>query len=122
MARWVIASEKHESQTQAIDQSEVSEWQQGIWKHVRQLPSRQCEVVVLRFVEEMTVPQIAAIVNCPEGTVKSRLHHAMEKLRQVFNDHKIEFLSRYSASENNEGLSLMTANEVHGVSRLESAT
>jgi RNA polymerase sigma-70 factor (ECF subfamily) len=36
---------------------------------------RQC--FVLRYQEEMSVAEIAEIVNCPEGTVKSRLHHAL---------------------------------------------
>ena len=39
---------------------------------------RQC--FVLRYQEELSVAEIAEIVDCPEGTVKSRLHHA---LRQV---------------------------------------
>jgi RNA polymerase sigma-70 factor (ECF subfamily) len=39
---------------------------------------RQC--FVLRYQEELSVVEIAEIVDCPEGTVKSRLHHA---LRQV---------------------------------------
>ncbi len=39
---------------------------------------RQC--FVLRYQEELSVAEIAEIVGCPEGTVKSRLHHA---LRQV---------------------------------------
>ena len=39
---------------------------------------RQC--FVLRYQEELSVMEIAEIVGCPEGTVKSRLHHA---LRQV---------------------------------------
>jgi RNA polymerase sigma-70 factor (ECF subfamily) len=39
---------------------------------------RQC--FVLRYQEEMSVAEIAEIVGCPAGTVKSRLHHA---LRQV---------------------------------------
>ncbi|MBC7776675.1 MAG: RNA polymerase sigma factor [Phycisphaerae bacterium] len=39
---------------------------------------RQC--FILRYQEELSVLEIAEIVGCPEGTVKSRLHHA---LRQV---------------------------------------
>ena len=40
------------------------------------------EVVVLRFVDGLTVPEIAARVDVPAGTVKSRLHHAVARLRR----------------------------------------
>ena len=36
--------------------------------------------LVLRYVEQMTAPQIAAVLNISEGTVHSRLHFAREKL------------------------------------------
>jgi RNA polymerase sigma-70 factor (ECF subfamily) len=38
-------------------------------------------VVVLRFEADLTVPSIATLTGVPEGTVKSRLHHALRKLR-----------------------------------------
>ena len=45
------------------------------------LPVAQREVLVLQFVEEMSYEQIAVIVNCPIGTVRSRIHHAKRALR-----------------------------------------
>lgn len=38
-------------------------------------------VVALRYYADLTVPQIAARLGIAEGTVKSRLHHAMRRLR-----------------------------------------
>jgi RNA polymerase sigma-70 factor (ECF subfamily) len=38
-------------------------------------------VLGLRFGRDMTVPQIAAQTGLPEGTVKSRLHYALEHVR-----------------------------------------
>lgn len=38
-------------------------------------------VVVLRFYADLTVPDIATRLGIPEGTVKSRLHHALRRLR-----------------------------------------
>jgi RNA polymerase sigma-70 factor (ECF subfamily) len=38
-------------------------------------------VLGLRFGRDMTVPQIAAQLEVPEGTVKSRLHYALEHVR-----------------------------------------
>jgi RNA polymerase sigma-70 factor (ECF subfamily) len=41
------------------------------------------DVLVLRFIESMTYEQIASIVGCPVGTVRSRLHHAKRAMRRV---------------------------------------
>lgn len=38
-------------------------------------------VLGLRFGRDLTVPQIAAQLSVPEGTVKSRLHYALEHVR-----------------------------------------
>lgn len=38
-------------------------------------------VVVLRYHADMTVPGISVAAGLPEGTVKSRLHRAMQRLR-----------------------------------------
>ena len=40
------------------------------------------EIVLLRFVGELTVPEIAEVTGVKEGTVKSRLFHATLKLRE----------------------------------------
>ncbi len=42
---------------------------------------RQC--FVLRWQEELSVREIADVVGCPEGTVKSRLHYALRKVTQT---------------------------------------
>jgi RNA polymerase sigma-70 factor, ECF subfamily len=39
------------------------------------------EVLILHFLEDLSVGEVAAIINCPEGTVKSRLYHAKRALR-----------------------------------------
>ena len=41
-----------------------------------------------RFVEEMTVRQIAEIMECPEGTVKSRLFHLTRQLAKKLSIYK----------------------------------
>ena len=45
------------------------------------LPDGQREVLLLRFVEDMSLLEIAASLEIPTGTVKSRLHHALATLR-----------------------------------------
>lgn len=39
--------------------------------------------IVLRYYADLTVPQIAERVDAPEGTVKSRLHHALQELNSA---------------------------------------
>ncbi|MCH7228025.1 RNA polymerase sigma factor [Haloferula sp. A504] len=45
------------------------------------------EVLLLRFVDGMTLPEIAELTGIPLGTAKSRLHHALAALRA---DHDLE--------------------------------
>jgi RNA polymerase sigma-70 factor (ECF subfamily) len=47
------------------------------------LPSKHQAVVRLRFYEGASLPEIAGALGLPLGTVKSRLHHALENLRQM---------------------------------------
>jgi RNA polymerase sigma-70 factor, ECF subfamily len=44
----------------------------------------------LRFVEEMSIKQIAEIINCPEGTVKSRLFYLTKQLSKKLSVYKPE--------------------------------
>jgi RNA polymerase sigma-70 factor, ECF subfamily len=46
------------------------------------LPQRSREVIVLKFYSGMTQAEISQVLNIPEGTVKSRLHSALQKLRR----------------------------------------
>jgi RNA polymerase sigma-70 factor, ECF subfamily len=42
----------------------------------------QREVLVLRFLEELSYEEIAEIVDCPVGTVRSRIYYAKAKLKE----------------------------------------
>jgi RNA polymerase sigma-70 factor (ECF subfamily) len=46
------------------------------------LSPRQRACVVLRFYEDLTVPEVARALGCGEGTVKRHLSEAMTRLRQ----------------------------------------
>ena len=49
---------------------------------VAALPGDQRRVVEMRFFGDASLQDIAAALDCPEGTVKSRLHHALRTLRE----------------------------------------
>lgn len=52
-----------------------------VWDAVRSLDERYRAVVVLRFLNDMQLDEIATALDIPLGTVKSRLHAALKRLR-----------------------------------------
>jgi len=50
---------------------------------IRSLPSKHRQVIYLRFYVDDSLEGIAAALGCSVGTVKSRLFHALEKLRRM---------------------------------------
>ena len=50
-------------------------------KAIAQLPDRQREVTVLRFLMGLSTSEAAATLRCPIGTVKSNLHKAVANLK-----------------------------------------
>lgn len=50
---------------------------------IDRLPDKHRQVILLRFFEDASLPDMAAVLGCSVGTVKSRLHHALEKLRRI---------------------------------------
>ena len=61
----------------------VSEWKEGLWSKVARLPDAQRQTLVLRFSEELQYEEIAEVLGCPLGTVKSRIHHGLSRLRKL---------------------------------------
>jgi RNA polymerase sigma-70 factor (sigma-E family) len=52
-----------------------------LWAVVRSLPAQQRAAVALRFYEDLSEAQTAAILGCTVGTVKSHTHRALATLR-----------------------------------------
>lgn len=53
---------------------------EAFWAEVRRLPERQAQAVVLHYVEDLPVAEIAAIMGTAEGTTKVHLHRARRTL------------------------------------------
>lgn len=58
------------------------ELRMDLWAAVRKLPERQRACVVLRYLEDMTEAEIADVLECSVGTVKSQLFKAKGKLER----------------------------------------
>lgn len=46
------------------------------------LPVEAARVVVLRYFSELSIAEVGEVLDVPEGTVKSRLHRALQRLRE----------------------------------------
>ncbi|MBE1485196.1 SigE family RNA polymerase sigma factor [Plantactinospora soyae] len=53
---------------------------------LRRLPPAQRAVVVLRYYEDLTETQVAEMLGCSVGTVRSRTHRAIARLRRMLPD------------------------------------
>lgn len=49
---------------------------------VRRLPARQRQALGLRYYADTSIEQIAQLLDCPIGTVKSLIHRGIETLRK----------------------------------------
>ena len=73
-------------------ESELIEAQEELKRHqdfleiqnkIARLPAKYQEVIALRFFEKKQIKEIAEILGKREGTIKSLLHRAVEKLREA---------------------------------------
>jgi RNA polymerase sigma factor (sigma-70 family) len=53
------------------------------WIALRRLPPRRRAAVVLRFYADLSLAEIALVLGCREGTVKSMLHRGLAQLKDV---------------------------------------
>jgi RNA polymerase sigma factor (sigma-70 family) len=52
------------------------------WDVLRRLPERQRVALVLRFYEDLPEAEIAQVLGCPRGTVKSLIHRGLARVRK----------------------------------------
>jgi len=68
--------------------------QEKVRNAIQQLPAEFREIIVLREYEELSYQEIAAMLECPAGTVMSRLARARSKLRVLLSGNKQFFQER----------------------------
>jgi len=59
------------------------EYRRMLWAAVQTLSPPLREVITLHYYMELPAVEIAAMLNCPEGTIYSRLHNARRRLAET---------------------------------------
>lgn len=92
---WRRAWKRRERSTGDLPESGVYDPGPGaLSTHLAQLPARQRAVVALRFVDDLSVADVAAILQCSEGTVKSQSSRGLAKLRTTLSAADLEVGAR----------------------------
>jgi RNA polymerase sigma-70 factor (ECF subfamily) len=65
--------------------AERNELKDAVWRAISSLNAPEREIIMLRDFQEMSYKEIAAALDCPIGTVMSRLFNAREHLRKKLN-------------------------------------
>ena len=66
-----------------LESSEISNESGSLNQVIQRLSDEHKILIVLRFGQGLQIGQIAAMLNIAEGTVKSRLHRALIRLREI---------------------------------------
>jgi RNA polymerase sigma-70 factor, ECF subfamily len=64
------------------DVLESLELQETVQKAILKLPEKYRSVIVLKYIEELSLQEISEILDLPVGTVKTRIHRGREALRK----------------------------------------
>lgn len=80
--------QREEPTEESSEVMERDELRQRLRQVVQSLPTAQRDAFLLHYDEELTIPEVAHIVGCPEGTVKSRLYTALESVKRIMNEYR----------------------------------
>ena len=58
-----------------------------LWTYLAELSPQQRSVIVLRYWEDLTEPEVATALGCSVGSVKTHSSRALQRLRRIFIAH-----------------------------------
>lgn len=64
------------------DEVESLELQQSVQEEILKLPEKYRAVIVLKYIEELSLKEISDILGLPISTIKTRIHRGREALRK----------------------------------------
>ena len=68
---------------EAEEPSFAAEDAAAIHQALSEIGLKHREVLVLHFLEDLSIAEIAKVVGCSEGTVKSRIHYAKRAMKEI---------------------------------------
>ncbi len=75
-----------ESDAQSPFDIEQQETNRELYELIQKLPSKYKEVILLFYYKDLSYADISEILEIPEGTIRSRLSRAREKLKKMINE------------------------------------
>ncbi|MEN9358566.1 MAG: hypothetical protein RL095_101 [Verrucomicrobiota bacterium] len=69
--------------------SSMRELEEGVWRHLEKITPLYREVLIMRNVENRSYEDIAQILDCKIGTVKSRIARGREELRELLEKNQL---------------------------------
>ncbi|MDG4790769.1 SigE family RNA polymerase sigma factor [Micromonospora sp. WMMD1102] len=83
--RVLLRAEPDETTTAArADHAEITVERDQVWSWLSRLPRRQRAALVLRYYEDLPDAEIAEVLGCAVGTVRSAISRALATLRAEF--------------------------------------
>lgn len=82
LAKLAIQDAYHQKTEESIDQKTIKE---TLERALHSLEVDDRNIIALRYQQECSIAEIAAIMDLPEGTVKSRIFYLLKKLRKQIN-------------------------------------
>lgn len=67
--------------SEAVYNEDFNEDRMDLFDAVDKLNEKHKSIIILKYFEDMTLKEIADVMECPLGTVKTNLHRALEQLR-----------------------------------------
>lgn len=80
-------SQLDDGEPDAAANLEQNELKEIMWQAINQLKPNEREIIILKDFQEMSYNEIAEFLNCPTGTVMSRLYNARKALKAKLEDY-----------------------------------
>lgn len=84
--RILTARNEHDKNAAKSDSGFDDETLASVRSAVQELPTREREVIVLRYLEQIPIAQIAALLGISKNNTEVRLHRGRERLRQQLSE------------------------------------